>query len=1165
MKSDIDAIPVFAEAIREKKLAFVFGAGSSIALCPNAKTWYSWLQDGIALLHDESLTVTMREELENCANAESVIETASKIIEQSKQEQSYHTWMNTTIASLKAEDNLFAEAIRLLSLSQDPLVTTNYDSLIEQATGLRTLTQQDRAFTYSMLDDHRSTGVIHIHGAYEPSSNLDNIVASASQYQEILQDDGAQFVQNVISAKSMVFVGCGKTTEDPNIAKLIEFATAKLGSNVRHFYLHRTGEDIGELPACLIPVPYGSEYDDLAGFVRDVAIERLRAKSQSSPLIAYSPDKPYPKGVSGLGDLHYASQTVGFHGRSMELSRLKAFLESDSHISWWAIVGQAGSGKSRIAFELMQRAAPSYYAFFLNPHVYERYAADFVPFNDTLVIIDYVKGQERSIAPIISRLFETFEPSRCRLRVLFVERSSSTFAGSWYSSLLESMDPLSRQVFSQAEFSPDSATRGHLFLDLGDLDETAVLKLIADVFDQHHLPPDEHRDAKLMAEYANRKEHLRFRPLYVRLFVEAFIESGCVQPQHDRKASLIDAALDREQARWLDNLGNDRPTCSALIRVLVYAIMVDGVETTELPPARLADWNAVTRRVGELSLPGTERYERLGTVIEEASHSISEGKSDSADGNSSKPSSIAAGPANSRLIRPAYPDALKEAMFIRYSDETNMDEFCNDAWLASPAEFSEFLYRASTDFQSSPVLHAYVNRATSDYSNHYAMSARLARVQSGASLLEFDDDEDERTVIEESRYWQGMPCDEEGSRTEVRLKTEGLVLSGMRLLGNGLIEEAMRCFVALSQLNVNDEHLLAKVTCLVDAVKACTRLELWGNAERLIEKTLPLIESLEDHSGKRIAKLEIAREHAASLMGQGEWDEADRLYEPVKCFIDWTNAQEVELFAYFSLTYVQFNCNLIQPRGNELLSYADELQSMAEDYGSGARPIAFDDKTHYYYLHSKLLKCEHHIAATTLAGEEAAGFKRYFLQNVMVLIDEIKHNEMINDFSGLLIGAYALRTGYDESVSDNEASAYIEEAFDLMRRYPDNRLLAKQFIDLIHAAYGEQFKEPLPDDMRSTVFGLALRFIDDRDVSESLFFLIETMDDSVLRAKCADNQILATRLAAYDEQRQFSERLHAKIAAFNEAGRPKVGRNEPCPCGSGKKFKKCCLENGLFD
>ena len=27
-------------------------------------------------------------------------------------------------------------------------------------------------------------------------------------------------------------------------------------------------------------------------------------------------------------------------------------------------------------------------------------------------------------------------------------------------------------------------------------------------------------------------------------------------------------------------------------------------------------------------------------------------------------------------------------------------------------------------------------------------------------------------------------------------------------------------------------------------------------------------------------------------------------------------------------------------------------------------------------------------------------------------------------------------------------------------------------------------------------------------------------------------------------------------------GGPKIGRNEPCPCGSGKKFKKCCGANG---
>ena len=30
--------------------------------------------------------------------------------------------------------------------------------------------------------------------------------------------------------------------------------------------------------------------------------------------------------------------------------------------------------------------------------------------------------------------------------------------------------------------------------------------------------------------------------------------------------------------------------------------------------------------------------------------------------------------------------------------------------------------------------------------------------------------------------------------------------------------------------------------------------------------------------------------------------------------------------------------------------------------------------------------------------------------------------------------------------------------------------------------------------------------------------------------------------------------------ATGERRVPKIGRNEPCPCGSGKKFKKCCVD-----
>lgn len=35
----------------------------------------------------------------------------------------------------------------------------------------------------------------------------------------------------------------------------------------------------------------------------------------------------------------------------------------------------------------------------------------------------------------------------------------------------------------------------------------------------------------------------------------------------------------------------------------------------------------------------------------------------------------------------------------------------------------------------------------------------------------------------------------------------------------------------------------------------------------------------------------------------------------------------------------------------------------------------------------------------------------------------------------------------------------------------------------------------------------------------------------------------------------------SEVSARQEpAPAPKVGRNDPCPCGSGQKYKKCCLK-----
>jgi uncharacterized protein YecA (UPF0149 family) len=42
------------------------------------------------------------------------------------------------------------------------------------------------------------------------------------------------------------------------------------------------------------------------------------------------------------------------------------------------------------------------------------------------------------------------------------------------------------------------------------------------------------------------------------------------------------------------------------------------------------------------------------------------------------------------------------------------------------------------------------------------------------------------------------------------------------------------------------------------------------------------------------------------------------------------------------------------------------------------------------------------------------------------------------------------------------------------------------------------------------------------------------------------------------EDREYMQPMqHYPTPAQRKAGR--VGRNHPCPCGSGRKFKKCCL------
>jgi preprotein translocase subunit SecA len=65
------------------------------------------------------------------------------------------------------------------------------------------------------------------------------------------------------------------------------------------------------------------------------------------------------------------------------------------------------------------------------------------------------------------------------------------------------------------------------------------------------------------------------------------------------------------------------------------------------------------------------------------------------------------------------------------------------------------------------------------------------------------------------------------------------------------------------------------------------------------------------------------------------------------------------------------------------------------------------------------------------------------------------------------------------------------------------------------------------------------------------------------RTKKLQREWESTPRAAFDGKTPAEMRSHnpglmpAKVETYRRE-EPRVGRNDPCPCGSGKKYKKCC-------
>ena len=107
-----------------------------------------------------------------------------------------------------------------------------------------------------------------------------------------------------------------------------------------------------------------------------------------------------------------------------------------------------------------------------------------------------------------------------------------------------------------------------------------------------------------------------------------------------------------------------------------------------------------------------------------------------------------------------------------------------------------------------------------------------------------------------------------------------------------------------------------------------------------------------------------------------------------------------------------------------------------------------------------------------------------------------------------------------------------------------------QGVDLCRSAW-----KPLFDDKQGQAWLQPLHLLCSKDLSEEERSLVLRPD----QREQLSEQIPASIASIYRYWLPFRAAVFERaLATTIQRAAPKIGRNDPCPCGSGKKFKKCC-------
>ncbi len=586
-------------------------------------------------------------------------------------------------------EKLYASAVYVLPLLfHDGIVmTTNFDRVLEEVYDRhhKKFGKIISPYEPDLLTQMRQCTphcLFKLHGDIGPEiRDIERMVFTREQYDKAYADNGPLMKElpHWFQNRRLLFLGC--SLEKDRTMEVLQ-QVSKCNAGLDHYaILACKPEDIGQRSRELgnlgiSPICYP---DGRHEAVR-VLLERLLEETRCG---AYIELKSHSKEVTPKAESRfmYNSGYIRFTGREQEMGQLEAFCQDAALVSWWAVTGPGGMGKSRLMYEFtrLQNQA-GWEICWLEQKDYSKLSDLPLPGNPCIVVADDVQSHLQNIGTWLASVLECERSEK--LRILLLEREGGELDSARWADMMQADFPYEDTIPSRCYCFN--------FLQLKSLSVDELKNIMTDFAAASDKALTEAMAESLMKTLQKIDGDLQ-RPIYALAITDAWCHGK--DPAKWDKEKILDELVKRELRFYYERLRNLSPgrisneMRSEFENIVAQSCVMPGlllelIHETEYPK--------LCKRAQELDMDFSELLRQMGIVHKMKVYVSAEGENAAED--------LAEHEVTMEAVLLDCPDLVKEYLVLKQAfDKKRMPLLLPDGWYNNFMQMF-FLHKAFVDY-----------------------------------------------------------------------------------------------------------------------------------------------------------------------------------------------------------------------------------------------------------------------------------------------------------------------------------------------------------------------------------------------------------------------------------------------------------------------------------